>query len=131
MSVRQASAYLLGGLFIVAGLAHFIMPETFRALVPPWLPEPETLVAVSGAAEIAGGLGLFFLWTRRAAAGGLILLLFAVFPANVHAALHATTLAGYPVPAWMMWARLPLQGVLIWWVYVHWKAREGARGLAT
>ena len=83
--------------------------------MPPYLPYPRELVYVSGAAAIV--LGLLFFWTKtvRIASWGTILFLVAVFPANVHMALHPEA---FPeIPAWVSWARLPLQGVLIAWAY--------------
>jgi len=99
-------------LFTVAGALHFLIPNVYMRVVPPLLPWPYALVLISGAAEIAGGLGMLFTSTRVAAAWGLIALLIAVFPANIYMA--QAHLMG---PAWSLWARLPLQGLLIWWVY--------------
>lgn len=76
------------------------------------------LVAISGAAEIIGGIGILWPPTRHFAAFGLIALLLAVFPANVEAIRKGMTVAGHAVPPWMLWARLPLQLLLIAWVYV-------------
>ena len=93
--------------------------------MPAFVPWPAAMIALSGAAEIAGGLGVLFSPTRKVAAAGLILLLLAVFPANLHAALHGMNAFGRAVPVWMLWARLPLQGLFIWWVYTAgWKARQ-------
>jgi uncharacterized membrane protein len=108
------SLYVLAALFVGAGLLHFLKPAPYLRIMPPWLPAPRLLVALSGAAEVAGGLGLLLPATRRAAAWGLLALLVAVFPANVymlqiHAQLH--------LPAWALWARLPLQPLLLWWVW--------------
>lgn len=108
------SLYLLAVLFVGAGLLHFLRPETYLRIVPPALPAPRLLVLLSGAAEVAGGLGLLLPATRRWAAWGLVALLLAVFPANVYmlqlrAQLH--------LPAWALWARLPLQPLLMWWVW--------------
>ena len=108
------SLYVLAALFVGAGLLHFLHPAPYLRIMPPALPAPRLLVALSGAAEVAGGLGLLLPATRRAAAWGLLALLLAVFPANVymlqiHAQLH--------IPAWVAWARLPLQPLLMWWVW--------------
>ena len=87
----------------------------YEQIVPPQLgPAPE-LVAISGIAEIAGGLGLMIPRTRRAAGVGLIVLLVAVWPANIYMALEADRFAA-AAPAWVLWARVPLQIVMIWWV---------------
>jgi len=115
MSRRQLSLYLMAALYAGAGVLHFVAPAVYARIVPPYLPAPLALVYLSGAAELAGGLGLLLPATRRLAAGGLILLLIAVFPANVYMAQHNAEL--FQLPAWLLWARLPLQGVLIWWAW--------------
>jgi uncharacterized membrane protein len=103
-------------LFLTSGMLHFVKPELFRQIVPPALPNPALLVAISGAAEIAGAVGLCLPVTRRSAALGLVALLFAVFPANVYMALAHERFARV-APAWILFARLPLQAVLIAWVW--------------
>lgn len=103
--------------FLGAGTAHFVVPGPYLAIMPRWIPAPAALVAVSGAAEILGGLGVCLPATRAPAAWGLIALLSAVFPANARALSTGMTLGGYAVPLWMLWARLPLQLVFIGWVY--------------
>ncbi len=110
--LKKTGRYLLVNLFLGAGLMHFVAPRTYVAIVPPFLPWPEALVTISGAAEILGGLGLLTERWRRAAAYGLIALLVAVFPANIYMAMR-----GMMLPAWALWARLPLQFVLIWATY--------------
>ncbi|HET6983366.1 MAG TPA: hypothetical protein VFI53_14580 [Myxococcaceae bacterium] len=75
------------------------------------------LVAISGACEILGGLGLLVPATRRWAAWGLVALFVAVFPANVNMAIHRLPFGKFPVPGWALWARLPLQAVLVAWAW--------------
>lgn len=114
---RKISRYVLAGLFTFAGIVHFLSPEIFVRIVPPYLPAPLLLVYVSGMAEIAGGLGLLVPTTRRMASWGLILLLVAVFPANVYM-LQSYEGSGL-LPVWALWLRLPLQVVLVawaWWI---------------
>lgn len=106
---------LIGILFVIAGAFHFLRPEPYLAMMPPWLPRPGLLVAVSGVAEMAGGIGVIIPALRRLAGWGLIALLIAVFPANLHVALHGWP--GTDFPAWVLWARLPFQIVFIWAVY--------------
>ena len=83
-------------------------------MIPPWLPAPSLLNSISGAAEIAGGIGILIPKLRKPAAIGLILLLIAVFPANLHLAIHGWPEAG--IPRWMLIARLPFQLLFIAWV---------------
>ena len=109
-TARRWLRYGLALLFVGAGVLHFIRPEIFARIVPPALPAPRLLVLLSGAAEVAGGLGLLLPATRRWAAWGLLALLVAVFPANV----YMVGLAGaLHIPAWVLWARLLLQPLLM------------------
>jgi uncharacterized membrane protein len=108
------SLYVLAALFVGAGLLHFWHPATYLRIMPPALPAPRLLVLLSGAAEVAGGLGLLLPATRRWAAWGLLALLLAVFPANIYMLQIHTQLH---LPAWVAWARLPLQPLLMWWIW--------------
>lgn len=112
--------------FIVAGTAHFISPAPYLAIVPTYLPWAAATVALSGVAEILGGLGVCFRTTRRAAGWWLIALLIAVFPANIHAISIGMNIGGYALPAWILWARLPFQLLFIGWVYRVCLRRNGS-----
>lgn len=83
--------------------------------MPAYLPFPLELVFLSGVFEIAGGFGLFFGKTRNFAVLLLILLLIAVFPANINMALNSENFA--KIPAWLLYLRLPLQAVIALWVW--------------
>jgi uncharacterized membrane protein len=128
MSVlKRALLYVLAAFFITAGISHFTATSFFTHIVPPYLPAPVILVYVSGACEILLGAAVLMPALRRAAAWGLILLLIAVFPANVHMAINhdAFVQVGFvDPPAWLppptplgLWLRLPVQGVLIAWAW--------------
>ena len=104
--------------FITAGLNHFRSFGFYERIVPPMLPWPGVIVAVSGVAEMIGGLGLLICRLRRAASWGLIALLVAVFPANLYMALEPERFADLHLSEWILWARLPVQAVLIAWVWV-------------
>ena len=111
--------------FMGAGVMHFVSPEAYVAIVPPYLPWPRGLVAVSGAAEVAGGLGLLLRPTRRAAGVGLVLLLVAVLPANIQMLAHYRHRGVGGFAELLLWLRLPLQTALIWWV---WRVSRGYHG---
>jgi uncharacterized membrane protein len=114
--LKKVSLYTAGLLFVGAGVLHFTNPQWYERIVPPALPAKEALVAISGVAEIAGGVGLCIPATRRAAAYGLIALLIAVFPANVYMAIDPERFAKI-APPWALAARLPLQFVVIAWMW--------------
>lgn len=105
-------------LFIGAGTTHFVEPEPFVAMVPPSLPAPYALVYVSGALEILGGIAIWAPGLRRLAGWGLLALLAAVFPANVHAATEEIYMPGMPADPRLLWARLPVQ--LVFALLVSW-----------
>jgi len=111
-----------GLLFISTGIMHFTGAPGFRAIVPPQLGHADVLVAISGAAELAGGIGLLLPATRGAAGIGLIALLLAVWPANIYMAFAANNFANV-APAWVIWTRVPLQLPLIWWVAIARRAK--------
>lgn len=119
---KRPLRYVMGGLYVVAGVLHFVVPQVYVQVVPPTFPRPLALVYLSGVAEIVLGLGVMHHRTRRLSAWGLVFLLLAVFPANVYMATHDVVLEG--VPQWASepsdaatWARLPFQGVLILWAW--------------
>jgi uncharacterized membrane protein len=119
---KRLSLFLLGLFYMVAGIMHFVKPEIYLKIMPPYLPAPLALVLLSGLAEFAGGLGLFFRKTRIPAAWGIIALLVAVFPANLYMYQHAVETAGAAYPGiaistlyWRLWGQLPL----ILWAFWH------------
>lgn len=98
---------------------HFVVPGIYIRIVPPILPSPALIVIISGIAEIAGGIGLLFPITRRFAAWGLILLLVAVFPANIYMAVAHLPFSGVFGESWAQWLRLPLQFPIIYWTWLY------------
>ena len=114
---KKLTRYLLAILFVVAGANHFFHTEFYVSIMPPYLPWHLELVYISGVAEM--GLGLLLLLRRWSvyAGWGLIVLMIAVFPANIYMALHPEL---YPTISTLgLWLRLPLQGLLMWWAYCY------------
>jgi uncharacterized membrane protein len=95
---------------------HFVKPRVYRRIMPPWVPAPMAMVYASGVAEIAGGAGLLHPRLRRGAGWWLIATLVAVFPANLHMALHPEDFSQVPGGRPALWGRLPLQALFIAWV---------------
>ncbi len=122
---RRIALILLSIAFVAAGASHFLNPDFYVAIMPPYLPAHRELVYLSGLFEILGGLGVLLPHTRSAAGWGLILLLVAVFPANLHMAMHPEPFIAQGMPRWSLYARLPLQLVLIAWVY--WATRPAGQ----
>lgn len=111
--LRRIALLGLAVVYPVAGVMHFVVPEVYLGIMPPALPAPLLLVYLSGAAEILLGLAVLVPRLRPWAGWGLVALLAAIFPANVHMALNAEAYA--PIPAAALWLRLPLQAVLMAW----------------
>lgn len=113
----------LGVAFVGAGINHFVMPRPYERIVPPSMKsQARSLVAVSGIAEIVGGLGVLLPWTRRFAGLGLVALLAAVFPANLYMARAPEHFR--KIPRWALYARLPLQPLMMLWA---WRVTRDAR----
>jgi uncharacterized membrane protein len=115
---------IFAAFFVLGGVMHFVKPDFYLAIMPPWVPFHEAMVIVSGIAEIVLGVALLVPRTRRLAAWGLIALLVAVFPANIQALLNARAQG---LPELALWIRLPLQGALIYWAYRYTLPRDSAK----
>jgi uncharacterized membrane protein len=120
--MKQFSLYAMAVLYIAAGINHFVNPGMYVKIMPPWLPYPAALVLISGIFELAAGSLLLIPSTRRLAAWLIILLLIAVFPANIQMLLNYQD-QNNPL-VWMAVVRLPLQLLLIWWAYGFTKRQE-------
>lgn len=115
--VKKSTLYIMALLYILAGINHFIHPETYMKIMPPWLPSPAFLVALSGVIEIILGILLIPNRTRRFAVWGIIALLIAVFPANIQMAMDYYH--SQDPNLWIAILRLPIQILLIWWAYIY------------
>ncbi|NDV45142.1 MauE/DoxX family redox-associated membrane protein [Flagellimonas sediminis] len=107
--------YLMGILYILAGIMHFARPKMYQRIIPDYLPNAKFLVILSGIAEILLGLGLFFEADRTWAAIGIICMLIAFLP--VHFYMLANEKAAMGIPKWVLILRIPLQFGLMYWAY--------------
>lgn len=117
---KRTLLWIQAGVYALAGFMHLWAPEFYLRIIPPDLPGPEWLNLVSGLAEIV--LGVFLLAeprVRALAAWGIVALLVAVFPANVHAAVANVGDAG-----WLAWARLPFQALFVAWAWWYTSPEE-------
>src|SRR5881394_877390 len=121
--IRTISKWLLALFMVGAGTMHFIKPDFYLKIMPPYLPLHLELVYLSGFCEFALGLLLLIPGYSRFAAWGIIALLIAVFPANIYLFQHQDIL---PLPSIMHFLRLPLQGAFILWAYWHTRRDEGS-----
>jgi len=118
---KRIGLILLALFFIAEGINHFINSDIYVAIMPTYLPAHLELVYLSGLFEILGGIGVVLSPIRRGAGYGLIVLLLAVFPANFYMAMNPYKFADI-LSAWVLYARLPLQFLLIWWTF--WATRN-------
>ncbi len=114
--LKVISKYILAAFMCTAGILHFVSPEFFLKIMPPYLPMQRELVFISGACELLLGILLWIPRFSKQAAWGVIALLAAVFPANVYLFQHQEIL---PAPPAVHFLRLPFQAVLMLWAYWH------------
>ena len=117
--LRTVSLWVMAVFYVLAGVRHFTHPDFYLQMMPPYLPWHAELVFLSGVAEVALGVGLLVPATRRVAAWGVIALLVAVYPANLHMWWNQVPIDGEPIPRWAHWIRLPLQLVFMAWAWWH------------
>ena len=107
--------------YVLAGINHFVHPDFYIKMLEGFLPYPAALNMISGAIEIILGIGVMLPQTRKISAWGIVLLLIAVFPANINMALHPNE---WNLSAIGLYIRLPIQLLLIWWAYVYTKTKS-------
>jgi uncharacterized membrane protein len=116
--VKRVLLWVMGIFYIVGGIAHFTNTAFYLPMMPPYLPWHRELIYLSGVAELALGIAVLVSRLRQRAAWAIIWLLIAVFPANIHIALHNVPLSGAHEGAGIWnWVRLPFQAVLIAWAW--------------
>lgn len=127
MMIKLILKYIMGFFYIIAGSLHFIIPDFYLKMMPVYLPYHLELVYLSGLIEIFLGLMVMIPKCSRTAAWGIILLLIAVFPANINMAMNHIVPSGlqnlsYQTQVIILWGRLPFQFVFILWAY--WYTKE-------
>ena len=103
--------------YTIVGIKHFIEPDYFLSIIPPYLPFHIELVYISGFFELLFGLMILFPKYRYYGSIGLILLLIAVFPANIYLAQSKEAQEAIGASQQIAIWRLPIQGILIWIAY--------------
>lgn len=116
MGINEISLFIMACFYIMAGISHFVKPEFFLAITPPWVPKKEIVNFVVGFIEIFLGAMLLGENTRSFGSWGIIALLIAVFPANIYHHKKSRE-KGKDVIATLI--RLPLQLLLIIWAYLY------------
>ena len=115
---KRALLWVMSAFYVLGGVYHLVNPGFYLPMMPPYLPWHRELVFISGVAEIVLGIAVLIPSLRRRAALGIIALLIAVFPANLHIAMNDVPLAGATEGAGIWnWVRLPFQAVFIAWAW--------------
>ncbi len=122
--MRPVARFFAGPVMFAAGVNHFVNPAFYEDIIPVGLPAPTALVYISGVAEMVGAAGTLHPRTRRAAGWFLIATLIAIFPANISMALDPDRFAS--IPRWALLARLPLQLLFVYLVWVATLTRSAA-----
>lgn len=113
--IKTIFKWIFGIAFIIAGINHFINPDFYLKIMPPYLPWHLFLVYLSGIFELILGVMLLIPKTQKLAAWGLILLLIAVFPANIYMTMNPDKFS--EISPLLLYLRLVIQFVLIAWAY--------------
>jgi len=113
--VKTFFLILLSVFFTYAGIDHLISPDFYVSIMPPWIPAHLELVYLSGVFEVMGGVGVLIPRFRAFAGAGLVALLIAVYPANLHMAFNPHLFPDIPVVA--LYIRLALQFLAFYWAY--------------
>jgi len=116
-TTKRVLVWVMGAFYILNGLNHFLSADAYIAIMPDYLPWHSQLVFLSGLVEVGLGIAVFFPATRVAAAWGIIVLLIAIFPANLYVAMNDLPYVGDEPNAVVNWLRLPFQLALIAWAY--------------
>ncbi len=112
---RKFSLFGLSLFFIYFGIDHFINPEFYLSIMPPAFPLHAEAVYISGFFEILGGISVLIAPLRKIAGWGLVALLICVYPANIYMAI---TPEAFPeISIGLLYFRLPLQFLFIYWAY--------------
>ena len=114
-TLKLSIRIFISTLFIISGCSHFLFTDYYLKIMPQYLPWHLLLVRLSGILELALAILLLFPKWKKSAGIGLIVLLIAIFPANIQMAIHPDLYA--KISPWLLWARLPLQFLLIYLVY--------------
>ncbi|MEZ2446391.1 hypothetical protein AB6805_32010 [Chitinophaga sp. RCC_12] len=105
-------------MFLMIGITHLIKPRKLTYMIEGMIPYPLFMVLFTGALEVLLGVGLLFPDTQYYAGWGLMILLVAMFPANIRVAvLNLPAPGGLPSKPWYIWSRLLFQPVYILWIW--------------
>lgn len=117
---KKVSLWLQSLLYMAAGINHLVSPDSYLAMIPPYVPYKYEVNILVGTIELSLGILLILLKKQRQIiVAGIILLLLAVFPAHIYHVQMNGNIPGFKlvIPVWSAWVRILLQFVLIWWAW--------------
>jgi uncharacterized membrane protein len=117
---KKISLWLQTLLYSAAGINHFVNPDSYIAMIPPYVPFKTEVNIWVGVIELCLGLSLIlFRKQRKLVVIGIIFLLIAVFPAHIYHLQMKGNIPGFDlvIPVWGAWVRIILQFVLIAWAW--------------
>lgn len=118
--MKKVSQYVLAVFFILAGINHFINPEFYLPLIPPYLPYHHLINLISGTVEVALGLGVLIPTTSKYAAQGIIILMLLFIPSHIYFVQMGSCIGNLCTDPWIGWGRLiVIHPLLILWAYWH------------
>ncbi|MGI8951588.1 MAG: DoxX family protein [Chitinophagaceae bacterium] len=125
LKFKKIGVYLMAIFYVFAGVNHFLHPEFYLQIIPPYFPAHETLNKLAGIAEISGGVLLIFPGTRNFAAWQIILMLLIFFTVHIYMIQKAPMqLGSLTVTPFIAWLRIPLQFILIFWAYNYTSSKK-------
>ena len=121
--LKKVGLYLMAFLYLIAGVYHFISPESYLPIIPEYIPNHELINTLAGIAEIILGIGLLIPKTRKVSAWGVMLMLIAFIPAHVYFIQIGSCIdGGICAPEWVGWIRLVvIQPLLMAWAWIYTK----------
>ncbi len=119
INLKSSSRWLMIMFYVLAGINHFISPNFYLPLIPPYLPSPIGINIVSGIVEVIFAILLIFKGTQKWAVHGIILMLIAFIPSHVYfIQINSCIEGGLCVASWIGWVRLLIiHPILIFWAW--------------
>lgn len=109
--------YLMGVLYVIAGMNHFRKPKVYERIIPPYIPGHSTVVMLSGIAEMILGFMVMNKNSQETAGWGILIMLLLFLP--IHIYMLQSESASMKLPKWLLILRLPLQFVLMYWAFLY------------
>jgi len=109
--------YIMAGMYILAGLMHFVKPKMYMRIMPQYLSNHKALVYLSGITEVLLGIGLCLPGLKDISIYGIIAMLMVFL--LVHFYMLSSKKASAGIPQWLLVLRIPFQFVLMYWAFIY------------